>query len=118
MALAFALPGIAEVGIGTKSASTVPAIQGLWQQLDLMRNSPPSEEELKRAKDNILNSFIFRFDTPGKVLRERMAYEYYGFPADWLERYRAAIDKVTIADVKRVAEKYIHASSPQKENNG
>jgi len=101
-------PGVTEVGIGTKSATTLQAIQGLWQQLDEMRNSPPTDVELKRAKDNILNSFIFRFDTPGKVLRERMAYEYYGFPADWLEQYRAAIDKVTIADVKRVAEKYIH----------
>jgi zinc protease len=101
-------PGVTEVGIGTKSATTLQAIQGLWQQLDDIRNSPPTEVELKRAKDNILNSFIFRFDTPGKVLRERMAYEYYGFPADWLEQYRAAIDKVAVADVKRVAEKYIH----------
>jgi predicted Zn-dependent peptidase len=101
-------PGVTEVGIGTKSETTVQAIQGLWKQLDEIRNSPPSDVELKRAKDNILNSFIFRFDTPGKVLRERMAYEYYGFPADWLERYRAAIDKITTADVKRVAEKYVH----------
>jgi zinc protease len=76
--------------------------------LDEMRTAPPTPTELQRAKDNILNSFIFRFDTPGKVLRERMAYEYYGFPSDWLEQYRAAIDKVTIADVKRVADKYIH----------
>jgi zinc protease len=101
-------PGVSEFGIGTKSGTTLQAIQGMWQQLDEMRNSPPTEVELKRAKDNILNSFIFRFDTPGKVLRERMAYEYYGFPADWLEQYRAAIDKVTIADVSRVAAKYIH----------
>jgi zinc protease len=101
-------PGVTEVGIGTKSATTLQAIQGLWQQLDEMRTAPPTPTELQRAKDNILNSFIFRFDTPGKVLRERMAYEYYGFPSDWLEQYRAAIDKVTIADVKRVADKYIH----------
>ena len=101
-------PGIAEVGIGTKSGTTAQAIQGLWQQLDEIKTSPPTQAELQRAKDSILNSFIFRFDTPGKVLRERMAYEYYGFPSDWLERYRTAIDKVTVADVKRVAEKYVH----------
>jgi zinc protease len=101
-------PGVTEIGIGTKSATTLQAIQGLWQQLDEMRTVPPTQTELQRAKDNILNSFIFRFDTPGKVLRERMAYEYYGFPANWLEQYRAAIDKITTADVKRVADKYIH----------
>jgi hypothetical protein len=37
-----------------------------------------------------------------------MAYEYYGYPADFLERYRAGIEKVTAADVARVAGKYVH----------
>ncbi|HEU5404303.1 MAG TPA: pitrilysin family protein [Terriglobales bacterium] len=100
--------GMADIEMGTKSATTVEGIKGLWQQLDELHTSPPTEEELKRGKDNILNSFIFRFDTPGKVLRERMAYEYYGYPSDWLERYRSAIDKVTTADVKRVIDKYVH----------
>ena len=37
-----------------------------------------------------------------------MSYEFYGYPADFLERYRGGIEKVTLADVNRVAEKYIH----------
>ncbi len=45
-------------------------------------------DEIKRAKDSILNSFIFNFDSPDKVLRERMAYEFYGYPADFLERFQ------------------------------
>ena len=36
-----------------------------------------------------------------------MTYEYYGLPADWLERYRAGIEKVTPADTARVARQYI-----------
>lgn len=39
-----------------------------------------------------------------------MAYEFYGYPADFLERYRAAIEKVTAADVARVAQKYVHSN--------
>ena len=101
-------PGMTDIEMGTKSVSTVEAIQGLWEQLEKLHTSPPTEEELRRAKDSILNSFIFRFDTPGKVLRERMAYEYYGYPADWLERYRSAVEKVTLSDVKQVIDKYIH----------
>ena len=38
-----------------------------------------------------------------------MAYEFYGFPADFLEQYRAGIERVTPADVERVARKYIDA---------
>ena len=37
-----------------------------------------------------------------------MAYEYYGYPADWLTRYRSAIEKANLADVNRVIDKYIH----------
>ncbi len=73
-----------------------------------MQKHPIDEAEMKRAKDAILNSFIFNFDTPEKVLRERMAYEFYGYTADFLERYRAGVEKVTTADVARVAAKYLH----------
>ena len=37
-----------------------------------------------------------------------MVYAYFGFPADYLSRYRQNIEKVTPADVNRVAKKYIH----------
>ena len=47
-------------------------------------------------------------DSKGKVLQEKMLYEFYGYPPDYLERYRAAIEKVTPADVARVAAKYVH----------
>ena len=39
-----------------------------------------------------------------------MNYEFYGYPQDFLERYRAGIEKVTQADVARVAQKYVHKS--------
>jgi zinc protease len=37
-----------------------------------------------------------------------MAYEFFGYPADYLERFRAGVEKVTAADVARVASKYLH----------
>jgi zinc protease len=105
---AFDHPGILRLSMGTKSESTVESIQALYDEIDNLRITPISEEEIKRAKDSILNGFIFNFDSPDKVLRERMAYEFYGYPPDFLERYRAAIEKVQAADVNRVAAKYLH----------
>jgi zinc protease len=72
-----------------------------------MHVDPPSADEMKRAKDQILNSFIFRLDTPNKVLREKMTYEFYHYPLDFLERYRGEIDKVTAGQVQTVAKKYL-----------
>jgi len=101
-------PGLTRIGMGTKSESTVDAIQALFKEIDDLGKNPIKEDEIRRAKDTILNSFIFNFDSPDKVLRERMLYEFYSYPADYLERYRLGIDKVSQPDVARVAAKYVH----------
>ncbi|HJU10579.1 MAG TPA: insulinase family protein, partial [Candidatus Binataceae bacterium] len=101
-------PGILQLAMGTKSGSTIESIQALYDQIDELNTRPISDEEIQRAKDGILNAFVFNFDTPDKVLRERMAYEFYGYPADFLERYRTGIEKVTSADVARIIPKYLH----------
>ena len=105
---AFDHPGVLRIAMGTKSETTIEAVQALYEDIDNLQKNPINEEEIQRAKDTILNSFIFNFDTPEKVLQERMAYEFYDYPADFLERYRAGVEKVTTADVARVAAKYMH----------
>jgi len=101
-------PGLTNIQMQTKSATTVDGIQALEAEIDDLQKNAATPEELKRAKDNILNSFIFQFDTPQKVLREKMNYEFYHYPLDFLERYRAEVEKVTADDVTRVARKYVH----------
>ena len=105
---AFDHPGILRLSMGTKSQTTVESIQALYDEVDRLAKQPIGDEEIQRAKDSILNSFVFNFDSPEKVLRERMAYEFYGYPADFLEQYRAGVEKVGKADVARVAAKYLH----------
>jgi len=105
---AFDHPGITRFVLGTKSERTIESIEALYQDVDDLKSHPITGDEIKRAKDSILNSFIFNFDTPDKVLRERMAYQFYGYPLNFLEQYRAGIEKATVADVNRVAAKYLH----------
>jgi zinc protease len=104
----FGHPGILQVSIGTKSQSTIEAIQAAGEDIDNLAKQPITDDEIQRAKDAILNAFIFRLDSPDKILGERMTYEYYGYPPDWLDKYQAEIKKVTAADVSRVATKYLH----------
>jgi zinc protease len=75
--------------------------------LEGLTSHPVTQEELDRAKDNILNSFLFRYDTREKVLQAREELEFYGYPADYLETYHKALEDVTLADVNRVAKKYV-----------
>ena len=103
----FSHPGMTRIQMQTKSESTVKGIDALYEEIDNLHAKAPDAVEMKRAKDQILNSFIFRFDTPGKVLREKMTYEFYHYPLDFLERYRGEIDKVTAEQVQQVAKKYL-----------
>jgi zinc protease len=105
---AFDHPGIDRLSMGTKSESTVEAVQGLFEEVDKLNSHPITEEEAQRAKDSILNSFVFNLDSAEKILRERMAYEFYGYPADFLERYRAGIEKVQTPSVTAAGTKYLH----------
>ncbi len=108
MSFAYDHPATFRVVVLTKSASTVDATRAALGEIDGLTTRPFTEEELKRAKDNILNSFLFRYDTREKVLAERERLEFYGYPADYLEIYKAALEKVTLADLNAVAKKYIH----------
>ncbi len=101
-------PATFQAVVLTKSDSTVDAIQQTYKVMDGLTTQPFTEEELKRAKDNILNSFLFRYDTKDKVLAERVRLEFYGYPADYLETYKAALEKVSVADLNAAAKKYIH----------
>jgi zinc protease len=105
---AFDHPGLIHISMGTQSANTGRAIDALNKEIARMIKGGVTETELKKGKDSILNSFIFEFDSKEKVLAERMRYEFYGYPADFLEQFRAGIEKVTPADVDRVAKKYLH----------
>ena len=103
-------PGMFQVEAATKSESTVAAIKAIQDQINQLKEKPFTDEELQKAKDQLLNSFIFRYDSREKVLAARTRLEFYGYPADYLDKYRAALEKVTTADLSRVAKKYIDPS--------
>ena len=103
-------PGIFFVQAATKSESTVAATQAMLAEVDRLKTEPPTPSELSKAKDQVLNSFIFHYDSPDKTLAEQVTLAFYGYPPDTLEKYKTGIEKVTAADVSRVANKYIDPS--------
>ncbi len=96
-------PGTFRIEGSTKSQSTTETLQATRVELDKMRSTEVTERELDEAKQGVLNSFVFNFDSPAKTLNRVMRYEYYGYPKDFLTQYQKAIAAVTRADVLRVA---------------
>jgi hypothetical protein len=104
----FMRPGVFQSGMSTKSESMAESVGALREELVGIIENPATDEELELAKESILNSFIFNYQSRSQILGQQMLYAYYGLPADFLDRYRDNIEKVTTKDVARVAETYIH----------
>ncbi len=100
-------PGLFEISGSTKSKTTVETIRTVQQELEKLRATEVTAEELQTAKDAVENSFVFFFDTPARTLNRLVLYQYYGYPADFIFQYQKAIGQVTRADVLRVARKYL-----------
>lgn len=99
--------GTFSIGGSVKAENTVDAFQVIREEVDKMRTTEVTDEELRIAKESTLNSFVFNFDTPAKTIGRLMRYEYYGYPKDWIFQYQKAVAAVTKADVLRVAKTYI-----------
>ncbi len=91
---------------GTKSETTVKMVNSIRSEIAKMPEGV-TDDELAKAKDQILKGFAFEFDSTGKIVGRMMRYEYFGYPRDYLQTYQANIQKVTTADVARVAKQYL-----------
>jgi zinc protease len=104
-------PGLFHVVASTKSESTTAATEEMLKDIAELKTRPFTEDELRMAKDQLLNSFVFNYDTKDKVLSAAARLEFYGYPADFLNRFRTGVEKVTVADLERVAKTRVDASN-------
>ncbi len=100
-------PGAFSIGGSIESKSTIEAMSAIQEEVSKLRNLEVTDQELSTAKNTALNSFVFNFDSPAKTLNRMVAYEYWGYPADFLLQYKRAVESVSKADVLRVAKQYV-----------
>lgn len=101
-------PATANFSMSTKTDTTQAGIDALLEEAHKIKETePPTEEEIHKAKASLLNSFVFSVDSPGKLLGKFLTYEYFGYPADWLSRFRTGIEQATVAQVQKAAGTHI-----------
>ena len=88
----------------TRSEATVPFIESMYEELERVRQTPITEEELVFAKDSVLNSFVFNFQTPNQTLSRLIRYEYHGYPSDFVFQFRDQVEQATTEQVLEAAQ--------------
>jgi outer membrane lipoprotein-sorting protein len=89
----------------TKSGTTMKMIRSIMNEFDDFIKNGITDDELKYAKDSYLNSFVFRYDTKGKIINELMTLEYYGYPKDFIQKQQQDIQKATKESVNEAVRK-------------
>jgi len=83
-------------------------IKSILAEIERITQEEVLKEELELAKDAIVNSFVFRYNSPHAIVTQKMSLVYNGYPADYLETYAEKIARVSKADVLAAAQKYLH----------
>ncbi len=109
----YKVPGAFSAGAQTKSESTAKAIAIMLDEMKRIRSVEVSDEELKRAKDQFLNTYVFQFDSRAKIIRNLLQLAYYGYPLDFSEQLIKKIEAVTKADVLQAAKKHLRPEQVQ-----
>ncbi len=103
----FFYPGMFFIGLETKTDRTAEAVEAVRGELQRIKKQGVTEKELKQAKDQFLNSLVFRYESPLEVLKRRLTYAYWGMDQDSFERLIEEIKNVGPKDVHRVAREYV-----------
>jgi zinc protease len=107
----YAQPGLFEISGGTRSVSTVTAIQAIQEEIERIRTAEVTEDEWRNARDAAVNRLAFTYDSPSKLFTAQLTMEYYGYPEDYFPRHQKALESVTRADLLRVARQYLNPAN-------
>ncbi len=106
-------PGVFYVGVMTKSSTTAEAIDAMLNEVEKLQVESVPQAELEEARERMLNSLIFRYDSKNKILNQRLNNEYNGLPDDYFDEYVEQLRTVSSADIQRVAKEYLQPDQVQ-----
>ncbi|MFL6230763.1 MAG: M16 family metallopeptidase [Pyrinomonadaceae bacterium] len=93
---------------GVQTAVTKESVVEFVRELRGIRGAVPvTQKELDYQKQAIIRGFPRGFETPQQIAGRLSTIVLYGLPDDYFNSYIPRVEAVTLADVQRVATKYL-----------
>jgi predicted Zn-dependent peptidase len=92
--------------VGAKSDSSLIEFM---KELRAIRDTVP-QTELEKAKRYLQLQLPGEFETTGDIASQLVPVVVYGLPLDYYNSYTERIGEVSVADVQRVAQRYVDPS--------
>lgn len=91
----------------TRPQNVAPAIDVILATMRGLLEGPPRADEVATTVDQIVNGFVFNFESAAQVVSRAMYYRAIDLPDDWLERYWDGVQEVTPDDVAAVFREHL-----------
>jgi zinc protease len=92
-------------GTSTRNDRVAESLKVIREEMAKLAEEGPSEHEVEEAKRYIIGSYPLRFDTSPKIAAELLGLAVYGFEPEFLAERNRLFAEVTLADVRRVAQR-------------
>lgn len=99
------LLGDFKISTFSKTASTADAVKALFEQVKLLKVTPPTEEELSQSKSYIAGSFVLNHETPQQVAGDLWLIKSQNLQDDYLDRLLSAVQTTTVKDCQNLVDK-------------
>ncbi len=94
-----------------RNAVTDSAVVETLREINNIRSVNVTEKHLTNVKAKYLGDFVLAMEKPQTIARYALNIETNDLPPDFYETFLKKINAVTVADVKRVANKYFKANN-------
>ncbi len=100
-------PGTFTAYIGTDNENFARVKKEFLEELNRIRNEPPTAQEVRDAKTYLLGNLLLQFTTDAGIAEQLLMVERNHLGFNYLDDYRKAVAAVTPQDVQAVARKYL-----------
>jgi zinc protease len=90
---------------------TNPSLQEFLYELDRIRTTKVTDEEIKSAKNYLAGSFQLGLETQGGLAQRLLEAKLYDLPDNYLETYAEKITQVNVDDVRKAAGRLIDSNN-------
>ena len=92
---------------GTQNAKASETIAIIRQEWARFAAAGPTDKELKDAKTYVEGAYALGLDSTLSIAERLLFFQTHGLPIDYFDKRKGLIEKVTLADAKRVAKAVI-----------
>lgn len=106
--------GIFYIFAQTKAVSTRQVLGEIRSILEeVVRGDTLTQEELNAVKQSLVNSLYSAYEPRFNFVKQEAEFAYFGYRPNYIQLFRKEIEKVTLAQVRRVAGKYLRPDALQ-----